>query len=149
LNEIFTNSNDILCPVTYTYKVLNAASHDADMTSRFAIDADATTKMTFTYDNDQNVYDGKTIHYEVTATTAANLPLKVEITVIDKTTICKLASLSYNDANTLAYPTVVYTDEVREGATLNDIYSNASGGNCPLTEEIILQSDKVTPLNTL
>jgi len=50
--------------------------------------------MTFTYDNANNKYDGKTIQYKVTATTdAPGVSKTVLISVIDKTTKCLYKSL--------------------------------------------------------
>lgn len=70
LTSYFENSDDLLCPVTYSITVENADSFTDDKSSLFAID-DATKKMLFTYSE----WDTKTIHYKVTATTAANEPL--------------------------------------------------------------------------
>jgi hypothetical protein len=71
---IFENSDALLCPVTYSITVVNADSFDYDRSSEFTIDAD-TKQMLFSYSTWDPVM-GPTIHYEVTATTGANLPLK-------------------------------------------------------------------------
>jgi hypothetical protein len=81
-----------------------------DMKDRLVIDP-SDTRMTFLYDDSTNVYDGKTIHYEVKALTDANLPLTVEITVIDITTTCNIKTLGFNNADVLSYPTEVYKPE--------------------------------------
>lgn len=150
LNEIFSNSEIYLCPVTYTFVVDNADSFEDDRSSRFVIDP-SDTRMTFVYDQSDNAlaYDGKTIHYKVKALTGANLPMYVTITVIDITTSCNIATLSYNNADVLDYPTQVYNPETVVGATLNAIYTNDNAGLCPITEEVVLQSDRATPANTL
>jgi hypothetical protein len=148
LNEIFSNSAPYLCPVTYTFVVDNADSFVDDRSSRFIIDP-SDTRMTFVYDAGANAYDGKTIHYKVKALTGANLPMYVTITVIDITTSCNLATLSFNNADVLSYPQQVYNPVTTVGATLNSIYTNDNAGLCPISEELILQSDRSTPANTL
>ena len=141
MNEIFTNAAPYLCPVTYTFEVDNLDTFGnaakAGLEARFVIDP-SDTRMTFTYDNASNKYDGKTIHYKVKALTDADKPLYVTITVIDKTTQCKESTLSFNDANVLSYPTEVYKAAKVSGATLNSIYTNSDNSKCPITEELIL-----------
>ena len=83
LDYIFQNSDNDLCPATYTYVVDNAisfADNGASRYSLFAIDAN-TKKVTFDYTGG---YDGLTIHYKVKAITAANVPLYVTFSVIGK-----------------------------------------------------------------
>lgn len=138
LNEIFTNNSPELCPVTYSVKVTNSDSFPGvDLTDRLVIDP-SDTRMTFVYDDSTNVYDGKTIHYEVEALTDANLPLTVEMTVIDISTTCNIKTLAFNNADVLSYPTEVYKPETTQGATLNSIYTNDNAGLCPINEEVIL-----------
>jgi hypothetical protein len=70
MTTIFENSDAFLCPVTYSITVDNAASFTDDRSSLLTID-DSTKKLLFTYSE----WDGNMIHYTVTATTAANLPV--------------------------------------------------------------------------
>jgi len=91
LDYIFQNTDNgkFLCPVTYTYEVLNKDSFTDDRKPLFKI-VTATTKVTFDYKTStQNLsltpYDGKTIHYRVTAITAANLPLTTDFSVVPRT----------------------------------------------------------------
>jgi hypothetical protein len=121
LDDVFTNSSPFLCPVTYTHVVDNASSFTDDRSSLFRVDPSDRGRMAFTYD-DANPYDGKTIHYKVKALTDANLPLYVTITVVDTSTTCTETTLSFNDANVLAYPTEKYKAIRSTGATLNTIY---------------------------
>jgi hypothetical protein len=51
--------------------------------------------------------------------------------------------------NDLTYPTEKYKPIKTPGATLSAIYQNTNVNLCPITEEVIYQSDGTTPANTL
>jgi hypothetical protein len=105
--------------------------------------------MTFIYDQTDNVFDGRTVHYRVKALTGADSPLYVTISVLDSNNNCNLKTLNLVAADPLAYPTLVYKAETTTGATQTSLYTNDNDSLCPVTEDVILTSDALTPINTL
>ena len=99
-------------------------------------------------------YEKHTIHYKVTATTGANLPLSQIVSVVDLTNACNEHTLAFSDNNAFTYQVPVYTEEILTGDDTATQVTNSNIGICPIYKTLIYQKDlspegKPIPLNTI